>query len=155
MNTHYEFTYHEVPENSVYSMVNPDDHDRILVDPAYRMQKLALAEEKAKVIEHTLKELDDEAERNTRIRNPISKVDYENLIEAEVAIKKLDRNFRKVAKFESRQWVDPENHERREKRMLDRIKTRWDGAYTFFSGTLSEEEQRYRDYFETDMQNYA
>jgi hypothetical protein len=44
---------------------------------------------------------------------PISKVDYENLIEAEAAIKKLDRNFRKVVKFESRKYVDPINHERR------------------------------------------
>jgi hypothetical protein len=47
------------------------------------------------------------------VRFPISKVDYENLIEAEAAIKKLDRNFRKVAKFESRKYVDPINHERR------------------------------------------
>jgi hypothetical protein len=47
------------------------------------------------------------------VRFPISKVDYEKLIEAEAAIKKLDRNFRKVAKFESRKYVDPINHERR------------------------------------------
>ena len=46
-------------------------------------------------------------------RQPITKVDYENLIEAEAAIKKLDRNFRKVAKFESRKYVDPINHDRR------------------------------------------
>ncbi len=29
----------------------------------------------------------------------MTKVDYENMIEAEAAIKKLDRNFRKVVKF--------------------------------------------------------
>jgi len=32
----------------------------------------------------------------------------------------LDRNFRKVIKFESRKYVDPINHERREKRLKDR-----------------------------------
>lgn len=36
--------------------------------------------------------------------------------------------------------------------MLERSKNRWDGAYTIFTGTLSEEEQRYRDYFETDLE---
>lgn len=36
--------------------------------------------------------------------------------------------------------------------MLERSKKRWDGAYTIFSGTLNEEQQRYRDYFETDLE---
>jgi hypothetical protein len=76
MNTHYEYTYHETPEDSYYSMVNPDDHDRILVDPAYRMHRLTLAEEKVKVVEHTMKLLDDENEKDHRFREPISKVDY-------------------------------------------------------------------------------
>lgn len=34
--THYHYSVHEMPTNSVYSLVNPDDHDRILTDPAYR-----------------------------------------------------------------------------------------------------------------------
>jgi hypothetical protein len=38
--------------------------------------------------------------------------------------------------------------------MLERSGKRWDGAYTLFSNDLTEEEQRYRDYFETDQQNY-
>lgn len=65
-------------------------------------------------------------------------MDYENLIDTEVAIKKLDRQFRKVAKFESRKWTDVANHDRREKRMLERAEKRWDGAYTFYTGTLTE-----------------
>lgn len=40
-NTHYEHTLFEQPEDSVYSLVNGDDHDRILTDPAYRMQRQA------------------------------------------------------------------------------------------------------------------
>ncbi|MBS1889989.1 MAG: hypothetical protein JST59_01745 [Actinobacteria bacterium] len=117
MNTHYEYTYHEVPENVYYSMINPDEHDRMLVDPAYRMHKLTLAEDKVKVLEYAMKQIELEAERNHSVREPIGKVDYENLLDVEVAIKKLDRNFRKVAKFQSRKFVDPVNHARREKRM--------------------------------------
>lgn len=59
-----------------------------------------------------------------------------------------------MAKFDSRKYVDPENHERRERRMQEREKQRWDGAYTLYSGSLTEEEQKYRDYFETDLDNF-
>lgn len=31
--------------------------------------------------------------------------------------------------------------------MLDRANKRWDNAYTVFSDDLTEEEQKYRDYF--------
>ena len=75
-------------------------------------------------------------------------------MEAELLIKKLDRNFRKVVKFESRKYVDPLNHQRREKRMLERANKRWDSSYTLYTGNLTEEEQKYRDYFETDLENY-
>lgn len=30
-----------MPSNAVYTLVNNDDHDRILVDPKYRMEKLS------------------------------------------------------------------------------------------------------------------
>lgn len=36
--------------------------------------------------------------------------------------------------------------------MLERANKRWDGAYTLYSGNLTEEEQKYRDYFETDLE---
>jgi hypothetical protein len=38
--------------------------------------------------------------------------------------------------------------------MLERSSKRWDNAYTVYSNDLTEEEQKYRDYFETDLQNY-
>ena len=50
--------------------------------------------------------------------------------------------------------MDPQNHGRRERRMLEKANKRWDNSYTVFSDDLTEEEQRYRDYFETDLQNY-
>lgn len=90
--------------------------------------------------------------KNSPYRHPISKVVYENLMESEAIIKKLDRSFRQVLKYESRKYVDPANHARREARMLEKSKKRWDGSYTIFSGTLTEQEQRYRDYFETDLE---
>jgi len=67
---------------------------------------------------------------------------------------KLDRQFRKVSKFHSRRFLDRENHERREKRMKDRASERWESNYSFFYGGLTEEEQKYKDYFETDLENY-
>ena len=36
--------------------------------------------------------------------------------------------------------------------MKDRIKTRQIDNYTYFFGKLTEEEQQYRDYFETDLE---
>lgn len=43
-------------------------------------------------------------------------------------------------------------HARREKRMTERIQTRETDNFTFFSGNLTEEEARYCDYFETDLE---
>ena len=36
--------------------------------------------------------------------------------------------------------------------MLEKSKERWDSNYTFFVGDLTEEEQKYRDYYETDIE---
>ncbi len=36
--------------------------------------------------------------------------------------------------------------------MLERKRERWTENYTFFFGGLTEEEQQYRDYFETDLE---
>jgi hypothetical protein len=45
---------------------------------------------------------------------------YENWYNIEKSIIKFDRIFNKVEKFEARSMTDPINHERREKRMLQR-----------------------------------
>jgi hypothetical protein len=39
---------------------------------------------------------------NSVWREPLGKQDYENLINAEVILRKLDRKFRKLTKFHSR-----------------------------------------------------
>ena len=70
----------------------------------------------------------------------------------ELAISKFDRIFNKVEKFNARKLSDPDNHERREKRMVDSKKKRWTENYTYFFGGLTEEEQQYKDYFATDIE---
>ena len=151
-NTHFESSLFEHPENNVYSLVSGDDHDRILTDPAYRIQSQTEGELKAKIYMLAMEDYENEKLRKSPYRHPISKVTYENLMDSEAIIRKLDRSFRQVLKFESRKYVDPVNHPRREARMLERSRNRWDGNYTIFSGTLIEEQQRYRDYFETDLE---
>lgn len=83
---------------------------------------------------------------------PYGKDQFETWYKVEKAIRKFDRVFNKVEKFDSRKFIDPESHERRELRMLDRKKQRWVENYTYFFGGLTEEEQMYRDYFETDLE---
>lgn len=152
--THFEVSMFEQPENTAYSFVTSDDHDRILVDPAYRLRKQAEGEFRGKIYLQAMEDFEKAQEASSPHRHPITKLNYESLMEAEILIRKLDRHFRKVVKFESRKYVDPVNHARRERRMKDRALKRWDGAYTLYTGTLNEEEQKYRDYFETDLENY-
>jgi len=78
---------------------------------------------------------------------------YESWFKIEKAIRKLDRVFNKVEKFEARKFADPDNFERREARMLERKREREHSAFTYFFGNLTEEEQMYRDYYQTDIEN--
>lgn len=83
---------------------------------------------------------------------PYGRDNYETWVAIEKAIRVFDRHFNRVEKFEGRKFSDPENHERRENRMLDGKRERWTDNYTFFFGGLTEEEQSYRDYFKTDYE---
>ena len=150
----YEYSQFETPSNMIYNLVNPDEHDRLLTDPAYRLERTKKLQEKFYVYVHSLKEIEREYTQNFGPvpRYPVNKVDYETLIDVEKAILKLDRLFRKVDKFNNRQYIDRANHERREKRMTERAAERWETNYTYFYGDLTEEEQKYRDYFETDLE---
>ena len=83
---------------------------------------------------------------------PYGKDLYDTWYNIEKSIRKFDRIFNKVEKFDARKFVDPENHDRRERRMMERKRKRWTENYTFFFGGLTEEEQMYRDYFESDLE---
>lgn len=142
-----------VPGTNVYIHVNSDEADRILVDPAYKLERLKEAHEKLYAMHESFREVDRQlAHQRIHLPTPFGKDLYETWWKIEKAIKRFDRTFNKVEKFSARKFVDPENHERREARMLERKRSRWTENYTYFFGGLTEEEQMYRDYFETDLE---
>jgi hypothetical protein len=135
----------------VYIHVNPDEMDHMLVDPAYRMERMALAQEGLVGLMQAHQEVDKQLSGMlTTLASPYNKTMYENWWKIEKAIWKYDRWFNKIERFESRAFLDVENHERREKWMTDWKNKRWLDQYTYFFGGLTEEEQQYRDYFESD-----
>jgi Cytochrome c oxidase subunit Vb len=156
------FTFHKFAEpypcfhpaqnsNFAYVLVNADDHDRILTDPAYRMQRLQEGHETLQNFHLALIEIEDRLLWQRGGYYPAiayTKAEYEDLITSELAIRKLDRVFNKVLKFEKRAILEPEDHERREKRMIERARVRTLN-FTKYVGT-NEKEQMYNDYFETD-----
>jgi hypothetical protein len=66
----------------VYSLVSTDEHDRILTDPAYRIQRKAEAELKAKIYVMAMEDYEKDKLINSPWREPLSKLQYENLINA-------------------------------------------------------------------------
>jgi hypothetical protein len=131
-----------VPGTNVYIHVNSDEADRILVDPAYKLERLNEAYEKLYAMHASFTEVDRQLEAHRlHIPTPYGKDLYETWFNIEKSIKKFDRIFNKVEKFHSRKFIDPSNHQRRESRMLDRKRQRWTENYTYFFGGLTEEEQ--------------
>ena len=134
-----------------YVIVNSDEHDRILTDPAYRIQKLHESHEKLHELHSALLDVEDRLLWQNGGFYPkveYTPEDYKDLVTAETAIRKLDRIFEKVQQFSKRSVLDPDNHERREKRMLERSAERSKNL-TIYSNT-NELEQQYKDYYETD-----
>ena len=149
-----QVNFQTIPATNVYIHVNPDEADRILVDPAYKLEKLKEAHEKLYAMHEAYKEVDRQMD-SQRIALPVpyGRDLYETWYEIEKSISKFDRMFNKVEKFNARKLSsDPATHARREKRMNDRIKERETDNFAFFYGDTTEEEQRYLDYFETDIE---
>lgn len=142
-----------IPGQNVYIHVNNDEADRILVDPAYKMEKMKEAHEKVYAFQTAYGIVDEQFKELTyRQKEVVGRDIYESWWQIEKSINKFDRIFNKVEKFDARAMTDPVNHERRERRLRDRRRNRWVSNYTFFFGNLTEEEQQYRDYFETDLE---
>ena len=144
-----------IPATNVYIHVNPDEADRILVDPAYKLERLKEAHEKLYAMHEAYKEVDRQmATQRIQLPIPYGRDLYETWWEIEKSIGKFDRMFNKIEKFNARKLSsDPVTHERRERRMQDSRKKRTADNFAFFFGNLTEEEQQYRDYFETDLEN--
>jgi hypothetical protein len=134
-----------------YIIVNADDHDRILTDPAYRLQKLAdghraLGNLQAAMVMQEQAFLMENGGFFPKVE--YSPQMYNDLVLADNAIRRLDRVFKRVHRYNIRAQLNPENHERRQTRMLERV-TKRSQSFTVYLET-SEKETRYRDYFETD-----
>ena len=149
----FEHTQFEVDSLTAYSLVNPDEHDRLLTDPAYRLEKIKKARNTVSVLNASLRMLEQQYDTQNapNLTVPLNKIDYKTMIDVEIAIRKTDRIYSKLRKFHARQFLDIENHERREARLLKRQKQRTVDSYTVYFGGLTEQEQQYRDYFETDL----
>lgn len=147
-------TLQTIPVNNAYVIVNADDSDRIMIDPAYRLEKYTASINALKrlsaVEDRVSQQLDPQ-----RVRNKVhyDREMYETWFQVEKSIRKMDRLFNKVEKFEGRRFSDPDNFKRREARMLERKRERESKNFTYFFGGLTEEEQMYRDYYETDIEN--
>ena len=76
-----------------------------------------------------------------QIKQPVGRDIFESWYDIEKSIMKFDRIFNRVEKFNARHMTDVKNHERREKRMIERRNERWSKNYTYFFGNLTEEEQ--------------
>lgn len=137
---------------NVYVHVNPDEADHMLVDPAYKLEKLTEAYDKLDTLHKVYERVERDSPLYVKPPSLTSRTIYDNWFQMEKSIKRLDRYFLKVEKFNARQFIDAENHDRREKRMLERKRDRWTDNYTYFFGGLTEEEQMYRDYFQTDLE---
>lgn len=144
------------PKNHVIVFVSNDEGDRIMTDPAYRMK--TYDEYETEFIRQCM--VTDELETQIRLsgldksKTKIGKDVYETWFKIEKDILHFDRIYNRQEKFVGRRMFDPANHERREKRMLQRQKERLEENYTFYSGGLTEEEQQFRDYYETDLEEY-
>ena len=146
-------TMQTIPSTNVYVHINADDSDRILVDPAYKLDKLKEAHQQFYAFHQSFVEVEKQMmKQSISFKLPYGRDTYETWVNIEKSIKKFDRLFNRVEKFEARKFSDPDNFQRREKRMLTRKKQRWVENYTYFFGGLTEEEQQYRDYFETDLE---
>jgi len=124
----------------------------MLVDPAYKLEKLKEGHERLEALVRTMHRVEKESKIHFSLPVVTSKTLYSNWYAIEKSIRRLDRIFLKVEKFQARQFIDAENHDRREQRMLARKRDRWTDNYTYFFGGLTEEEQMYRDYFQTDIE---
>lgn len=160
----FPFVSHEInnnvanvqPTDRHYLFVNGDEADHIMTDPAYRMERYKELENDYFKYNMVVQEIERQKKliRN-REQNTIMmpRDTYENWIQVEKAILRFDREFNRQEKFEGRALFDAENHSRRERRMLERKSKREEENYTYYFNGLTEEEQMYRDYYESDLED--
>lgn len=146
-----------VPRDSLYVFANADEADHIMVDPAYRLQfyKEQLDDYyRRNRVEYEIERQSELAGFEKDNKTVMQKDVFETWLKIEKEILRFDRVYNRFEKFEGRKLFDPVNHERRERRMLERQAERVKENYTFYSGGLTEKEQMYRDYYESDLEDF-
>ena len=119
------------------------------------MEKYKEAEEYYKQVSLVHQEINSQRNQMLAVNDykvTIAKEVYERWFEVEKAILTYDRVFNRYEKFIARAMFDPENHQRREKRMLERSAERNNDNFTYYFNGLTDFEQNYRDYYESDVE---
>ena len=146
-----------IPKDRAYAFVNADEADHIMVDPAYRMEfykNLETDYYKRRRVSGEIARQAELAGIDFQKKTKMDKDVYETWIKIEKEILKFDRVYNRYEKFMGRALFDPKNHERRERRMLQRKAEREEENYTYYQGGLTESEQMYRDYYESDIEEF-
>lgn len=124
-----------------------------MVDPAYRLEKAKEADRAFEALEKVNYEVSEEYERQHGYdKTNISRKDYENLVEAEVVMRDFERLSKKTLRYNLRQFLDPANHVRREKRMMERANERIENKHTIYINQGTEGELQFNDYYETEQE---
>jgi len=145
------------PSDRSYVFANADETDHLMVDPAKRMEFYKECEEDFVKYHMVVEELDRQQNLlrlSDRDKLLLPKDIFERWYEVEKAIMKFDRAYNRYEKFAGRAYFDPENHERRERRMLERKSIREKENYTYFFGEHTEQDQMFRDYYESDLEEF-
>ncbi len=162
----FPFTSHEINNNNAnliptdrsYLFVNADEADHIMTDPAYRMEKYKELENdyfKSNLVAQEIERQKKLLRVDGKDTIQMTRDTYETWYQVEKSILRFDREFNREEKFAGRALFNAENHERRERRMLERKDQREKENYTFYFNGLSQQEQMYRDYYETDLEDGA
>jgi len=87
--------------------------DHMLVDPAFKLEKMKEAHEKLYAMHIAFREIDRQAAQlSSEVSTPFDKGIYENWWAVEKSIRKFDRWHNKIEKWESRHFLDSDNHDR-------------------------------------------
>jgi hypothetical protein len=145
------------PSDRNYVFANADETDHLMVDPAKRMEFYKECEEDFVKYQMVMDELDRQQNLlrlSDRDKLLLPKDIFERWYQVEKAILKFDRAYNRYEKFAGRAYFDPENHERREIRMLERKAIREKDNYTYYFGEHNEQDQIFRDYYESDIEDF-
>ena len=81
-----------IAATNVYVHVNSDEADRILVDPAYKLERTKEAHEKLHAMHLAYKTVDDQlASQRVELPIPYGRDNYETWVQIEKAIRTFDR----------------------------------------------------------------